>query len=72
MSDELDLNSYTEYSGSNFEVDDLIDEWIKGNTIRHSHGAVIKNAASQLYQVCGEAVKQTFKECLNAMENKWL
>lgn len=72
MSDELSLDNYTEYSGSNFEADDVIDEWLKGNTIRHANDDKARSAALQLYKVCGDAMKQNFKEGLEAMKKKWL
>ena len=72
MSDELNLDNYTEYSGSSFEADDVIDEWTKGNTIRHANDGRARSAALQLYKVCGDAMKQNFKEGLEAMKKKWL
>lgn len=72
MSDELSLDNYDEYHGSDFEAEDLINEWVKGNTIRHANEDRARNAVLQLYKVCGDAVKQNFKESLKAMDKKWL
>lgn len=72
MSDELSLDNYNEYHGSDFEADDLIDEWKRSNALRHANDGRAGNAVLQLYKVCGDAMKQNFKECLEAMEKKWL
>ena len=72
MSDELSLDNYTEYNGSDFEAEDFIDEWQKSNTIRHADTDRVISSAQQLYNICSAAMKQNFKESLKAMEEKWL